>query len=204
MWYALSPVVSLRRVACRFAFERGINRSLHRYTSTRIVYDAVEIASGWLVRAMMGCLILMASMLLAPVQPAPYKEPTLQVCAKTLGATAIVHRLADLPPSVRDDLLSRIKAIGGNLADSDVPILQTDAPGPKETSYAHERFEQAVLVGDIWFVQLRIAMTPGVNTLAYRRERDGKLTYLPNHNFGGPACASIKAALSGVTTVDGL
>lgn len=152
----------------------------------------------------MNGLVSIALVALSATSPILEKEPTPQVCAKEVGATATAHRLADLPPSVRDHLISRVKTLGGKLADSDAPLLETDAPSENERGYAHERFEQGMLVADTWFVQVKQGMSAGVLTSSYRRQQDGTFAFLPTHNFRGPACASIKAALSGVTTPQGL
>jgi hypothetical protein len=86
------------------------------------------------------------------------------------------------------------------VADSDVPLLQTDAPGEREKGHAQVRFAQAMLVQDKWFVQLEVSLWEGVRTLTYIRHGDGSFRYSPSGIFNGPACASIKAALAGVTT----
>lgn len=124
-------------------------------------------------------------------------------CEGEIGATATAYRLSELPQSIRDDVTSRREVFGEGLADSDSPIRRTDAPSPAESEYPMARFVQAMLVRDIWFVQYEVALFSGVRTVSYRRKRDGQFDISPSHYFGGPACASIKAALAGVTTPGG-
>lgn len=124
-------------------------------------------------------------------------------CAAEVGATATAYRLADLPPDIRDEWGALENFMGGQIADSDAPLLQTDAPSEAESNYPTARFAQAMLVGDKWFVQFEVSLFFGVRTVGYVRHSDGVFRISPGHYFNGPACASIRAALSGVTTPGG-
>ncbi len=127
-----------------------------------------------------------------------------RACAQEVGATATAYRLAELPKDIRDDLASRRDIFGADMADSDAPLLRTDAPTAEEREHATVRFAQAMLVGDKWFVQFEVSLFAGVRTISYLRRPDGRFAFTPSHYFGGPACASIRAALAGVTTPGGL
>ncbi len=127
-------------------------------------------------------------------------SPSQRVCAREVGATSVATRLSQLPPSIREDIARLKPVFGDHMADSDAELLQTDAPRAEDGHRARVRFAQAMLVGDHWFVQFEIAMWAGVRTASFRRQADGSFAYAPVHDFGGPACASIKAALEGVTT----
>lgn len=124
-------------------------------------------------------------------------------CAEEVGATATANRLAQLPQEIRDRLPQLREIFGAEMADSDAPLLQTDAPTAAERSYPTIRFAQAMLVGDKWFVQFEVSLFAGVRTVAFIRRADGSFFLSAAHHFGGPACPSIKAALSGVNTPGG-
>jgi hypothetical protein len=121
-------------------------------------------------------------------------------CADEVRAAAIASRLSELPREVRDDLMLLTE---GAMADSDSPLLQTDAPTAAERGQGTVRFAQGLLVGGKWFAQFEVSMFAGVRTVAYVRNQDGRFRRSPMHYFGGPACASIRAALDGVTTPGG-
>ena len=127
-----------------------------------------------------------------------------RACAREVGATSTAYRLAELPREVRDDLASRRDMFGADIADSDAPLLETDAPTARESDHATLRFAQAMLVRDRWFVQFEVSLFAGVRTISYLRQPDGRFSFTPAHYFGGPACASVRAALAGVTTPGGL
>lgn len=116
-------------------------------------------------------------------------------CAAEVGATSTATRVADLPAEIRADL---IRIIGDEIADRDSPLLDTDAPSAEERSYPTARFVQALLVGEEWFVQIEVAMMSGVRTFGYVRDGNSGFRRRYSHYLGGPACASIKAALAGV------
>lgn len=52
-------------------------------------------------------------------------------------------------------------------------------------------------------MQFEVAMAGGVRTVTYVRHGDGLYYRSPGYYFNGPACASIRAALEGVTTPGG-
>jgi len=124
----------------------------------------------------------------------------LDTCAREVHATATAYRLADLPPDIRSDLT--LIAQNG-IGDRGSPLLDTDAPGPAQVSFPTSRFYQALRVNNEWFVQFEVSMFAGVRTIGYVPDRNGGFRRYAPHYFGGPACESIKAALSGVTTPGG-
>ena len=124
-------------------------------------------------------------------------------CARDVQAAATAYRLSDLPQDISGDLTSLATVLGDRIADSDSPLLRTDAPTAAERDHATVRFAQAMRVGDKWFVQFEVSQFAGVRTVTYVRNQDGRFRRSPAHYFGGPACASIKAALDGVTTPGG-
>ena len=119
-------------------------------------------------------------------------------CAKEVGATAVVERLSELSPDIRDDLIFRFKDMG----DRGSPLLQTDAPTALERDLPTSRFAQALLIKNVWFVQFEVAMT-GMLTMGYIKGSDGKFMRSPSHYYSGPACETLKAAVNGVTTPGG-
>jgi hypothetical protein len=130
----------------------------------------------------------------------PVLSPAQQACAREVGASSIAVTLSDLPSDIRDEM-SRLKPLlGEQLADSDARLLETDAPSLADGGRVNVKFAQAMLVRDMWFVQFEVAMFAGVRTITFRREQHGQFAFVPWQYFGGPACASIKAALAGVTT----
>ena len=124
-------------------------------------------------------------------------------CARDVQAAATAYRLSDLPSDISGDLTSLAGQFGDRVADSDAPLLQTDAPTAAERGHPRVRFAQAMLVGDKWFVQFEVSQFAGVRTVTYVRHQDGRFRRSPAHYFGGPACASIKAAVERVTTPGG-
>jgi hypothetical protein len=145
-------------------------------------------------------LVHLVAILLWSLQPWPAPTDAQRACERDIGATAAAYRLGELPQEIRSDLATRLRSLfGAEVADSDAPLLQTDAPTAAERDHATLRFAQAFLVRDRWFVQLEVSLFAGVRTISYQRQPDGLFTLSPLHNFGGPACASIKAALAGVT-----
>ena len=124
-------------------------------------------------------------------------------CALDVQAAATAYRLSELPQDISGDLTLLAESFGDRIADSDAPLLQTDAPTAAERGHPTVRFAQAMLVRDKWFVQLEVSQFAGVRTVAYVRQPDGRFSRSPSQYFGGPSCASIKAALAGVTTPGG-
>lgn len=120
-------------------------------------------------------------------------------CALEVGATETAYRLSELPQDIRDDLAKRTLIFGDEIADSDGPLLQTDAPTAAERDYPTLRFAQALRVRDRWFVQFERSMFAGVVTVSYNRHHpEGPFNLYPGHFLAGPSCVSIKAALAGV------
>lgn len=142
--------------------------------------------------------VLVAVMLGSGVTP-PTAE-TQGACAAEVHASTAVYRLRDLPPDIREDLLGTFSDMG----EPDGPLLQTDAPTAAERNDPTSRFLQAIFVHDEWFVQYEVSGMHGPFTIGYRRGgNDGRFRRSASHYFAGPACASIKAALAGVTTPGG-
>lgn len=142
--------------------------------------------------------LLAAILLITASAPVPDDAP--RACAQKVDATAFTTRLAGVPQEIREDFIRRIALHGAVVANSGVPLLKTDAPTESEKGYAPIRFAQAMRVGDSWFVQLEVAMFAGVRTLTYTREQNGSFQLPPGQHYGGPGCASIRAALAGVMT----
>ena len=124
-------------------------------------------------------------------------------CAEEVRASATADRLSELPHDIRDGLVQLEHLFGDEIADSDSPLLRTDAPTAAERDLPTIRFAQAMLVGDKWFVQFEVSQFAGVRTVGFVRQGGGRFQLAPAHYFGGPACASIKAALAGVNTPGG-
>ncbi|MBJ6123278.1 hypothetical protein [Sphingomonas mollis] len=132
-------------------------------------------------------------------------EPAdLRSCAKAVGATATAMNLAELPSTIREELIGRVQSSGGKLADSNAKLIETDAPTKVDLLYARERFEGAMLVGDRWYAQVKQGQFYGVLTYAFFLDSSGSFHFRPDANFRGPPCASIQAALAGVTSAQGL
>lgn len=121
-------------------------------------------------------------------------------CAEEARAEAAADRLSDLPREIRDDLA--ILTLDG-IRDRDSPLLRTDAPTEPERKDATARFARALRFGDSWLVQFEVALFAGVRTVGYVRRDGGRFERSPKIHFGGPACASIRAALAGVTNPGG-
>ena len=126
-------------------------------------------------------------------------EAAPQSTCPDLPATAVVERLSDLPPAIREDLTSVYKDMG----ERESPLLQTDAPTAAEESYPTSRFFQAILIKNEWYVQYELTYG-GRRTLSYIRGTNGQFQRFPGHYFGGPFCEVLKAALHGVVTPGGL
>lgn len=121
-------------------------------------------------------------------------------CPEADRAIGRARLLSELPSEIRDDL----KIFTNNeITDEDIPLLNTDAPSPAEMNYATARFVQALQFRDRWLVQFEVALFAGVRTVAYVSRQGRPFERSPTHYFGGPACASIRAALEGVTTPGG-
>lgn len=129
------------------------------------------------------------------------EQPSLGVqCSEMSAASSIVRRLSDLPREIRDDLTVLTE---GAMGDRDGPLLQTDAPTAVEGTYPVTRFAQGLLFNDMWLVQFEVSLFSDVRTVTYRLSDDNRYHRTSAHYFHGPACPSIRAALSGVTTPGG-
>lgn len=146
---------------------------------------------------------LVLGLLLQVVMPASPRDIQ-AACAREIQATAVATKLADLPGGVRAEL-ARFERdfMRETMADSDGQLLQTDAPSAVERDYPRARFAQALLVRDQWFVQYEVSMMAGVQTVDFRRDRNGNFHLSLEHFLSGPPCASIKAALAGVRAPGG-
>lgn len=145
--------------------------------------------------------VLFAALSTAGIYPAPTgAEPN---CAREVNAIAFADRIAKLPESIRTDLDERVGATS-KLGDRGAPLLRTDAPGQPQSEEVPVRFVQPLQIGDQWFVQIEVAMMSGVTTIGYSLPPDGLFTFEPGQVFRGPPCASIMAALAGVTVARGL
>ena len=139
----------------------------------------------------------MLVLLLLAVSTVPPETSSRSSCPEEVQATATAYRLSELPQNIVDDLLLLTQ---NEIADSNAPLLQTDAPTAAERNHATVRFAQALLFRDMWLVQFEVTMFSDVRTVSYVRDSEGRFQRSPRHYFHGPACASIRAALSGVTT----
>jgi len=92
---------------------------------------------------------------------------------------------------------------GNEITDENIPLLRTDAPTEAEKNYATVRFAQALRFRDTWYVQSEVALFAGVRTITYYRTPNGRFERFRSQYFGGPACATIRAALDGVVTPGG-
>lgn len=137
-------------------------------------------------------------MLLLSISAATLEAGPDTSCAREVRATAAVYRIADLPPSIRSDLLALAR---NSIGDPGSPLLNTDAPGPREAQFPRMRFYQAIRVRTEWFVQFEVAML-GMRTIGYIPDAEGFHRF-PLHYFGGSPCDTIKAILRGVTSPGG-
>lgn len=130
------------------------------------------------------------------VGSAKAEKTSLFSCARDVQATETASRLSQLPLEIRDDLAAFSK---GEMADSGVPIRQTDAPTDAKRKLATSRFLQAILVRKTWFVSFEVSMmTP--RTVGYAQTTGGGFHRIHFYNLAGPPCEAVKAALKGVTS----
>jgi hypothetical protein len=129
----------------------------------------------------------------------PTFEAEARACAVELGASETAYRLSELPDDIRQDLQRTDIFHGKRLAESDSPILWTDAPSVKERGYAITRFSHAMRVRDRWIIQFQVSLFANVRTIGYRRRPEGGFELEPGIHLAGPVCPSIKAALEGVS-----
>lgn len=125
--------------------------------------------------------------------PSSY-EPIL-TCAEDAQATSITFGMAGLPAEVRRDL---IRATRGNIGERPRLLRQSDVITVENREHLNIRFYRALLVRGTWYVQIEHALMTGVHTLGYARQANGEFQRSVGVHFAGPACETIKAALSGV------
>jgi hypothetical protein len=142
---------------------------------------------------MIGEWMILLSAMTAPPQAA---RPVYN-CPEAVRATASAYRLSELPEEIRKDLMA---LTNNEITDEDIPLLNTDAPTEAERNHATVRFAQALRFRDTWLVQFEVALVRGVRTIAYVSIQNRPFQLFRSQTFGGPACASIRAALDGVTT----
>jgi hypothetical protein len=137
-------------------------------------------------------MILLSAMAAAPQATRPVYN-----CPEAVRAAARAYRLSELPDEIRKDLMA---LTNDEITDENIPLLATDAPSEAERKHATVRFAQALRFHDQWLVQFEVALFSGVRTIAYTKTQNGPFRMSPGHSFGGPACASIRAVLDGVTS----
>lgn len=127
-------------------------------------------------------------------------------CPEFAGAAAAVDRLAELPPEIREHLLS---VIDNNMGDPNSILLRTDAVTDAERGQRTSRlvrglrFRDSRRRRDMWLIQYEAAMRANVHTISYEIGPEGRFRFTRRHFFSGPACESVRAALNGVTTPGG-
>jgi hypothetical protein len=146
---------------------------------------------------MIGALLITVS---AAAAAPPQEQRPIFNCPEAARADAAAYRLADLPQEIREDLM---KWTGNEITDENIPLLRTDSFTDGGKGYAKVRFAQALRFRDRWFVQSEMALVAGVRTITYYRTPNGRFERFPTQYFGGPACATIRAALDGVVTPGG-
>ena len=133
-------------------------------------------------------------LIMALLASAATAHPTRRATCPDIRATMVVERLSGLPEDIRDNLLTAYRGIG----DRGSELLATDAPSTAEMKYPTKRCFQAVLIKDVWYVQIEVAMTSGVRTIGFNGGTDGHFRFAPSVYYGGPACETPKAAINGV------
>jgi hypothetical protein len=135
--------------------------------------------------------------LLPALAATPQASRPVYNCPEAAQATASAYRLSELPEEIRVDLMA---LTNNEITDENIPLLASDALSEAEKKHATVRFAQALRFRDKWLVQFEVALFFGVRTITYVSTQNGPFRLSPSHSFGGPACASIRAALDGVTT----
>jgi hypothetical protein len=138
--------------------------------------------------------------LLSAAAAAPQDQRPVFRCPEAARADAAAYRLADLPQEIREDLMRWTR---NEITDENIPLLRTDAPTEVEKGYATVRFAQALRFRDTWYVQSEVALSAGVRSMTYYKTPNGRFERFRSQHFGGPACATIRAALDGVYTPGG-
>ena len=118
---------------------------------------------------------------------------------KDISSNRFINKIVDLPPEVRSDLIARIP----DLVDSGEDFQRTDSADLGKKRASHHRFLSATLIKDEWFVSFESGAPYGVNTVGYVRLNNGpKYQIWLQHNFNGPPCVAIEAALNGVNSAN--
>lgn len=120
-------------------------------------------------------------------------------CREDARATAVARTASALPQEIRDDLAA---LTGNDISDAG----SRAAPEPYTRSQHADdtaRFVRALRFGPRWYVQIRVPLFEGVRTITYASREGRPFERWPASYFGGPACASIRAALEGVSTPGG-
>lgn len=128
------------------------------------------------------------------LQAAAAPGPRPQAPCANIPAAAVIERLSDLPTDIRQDLLQTYE----DMEERGAPLLSTDSPTEGERKYPTSRFVQAVLIKNVWYVQFEVSMFAGVRTMGYVRASNGRFRRDPSRYYGGPACATLRAAIEGV------
>jgi hypothetical protein len=110
-----------------------------------------------------------------------------------------VERLSQLEPDIRNDLLSIYRDMG----ERGSHLQLYDSPGRATAGYKTSRFDQAVLIKNVWYVQFEVANL-GRRTLGYTVGADGHFSRSPIHYYGGPFCETLEAASKGVISAGSL
>jgi hypothetical protein len=135
-----------------------------------------------------------AVLLMMTATPPSATRPSFS-CSEMGRAAATAYRLSELPAEIRADLM---EWTNHQITDANIPLLNTDAPGPLERTYATVRFAQAARFHNYWLVQFEVALFSGVRTVSYSSTENGPFRRSPMIYSQGPACASLRAALEGV------
>jgi hypothetical protein len=100
------------------------------------------------------------SLAMALLAAAPSNAQSLPDCPG-IAAISVIDRFAELPEDIRNDL----RANFSRMAKGREPLLETDAPSAAEMKYPTSRFVRAVLMKNVWYVQMQVSMTEGVRTI---------------------------------------
>jgi len=131
----------------------------------------------------------MTIMLVAAVlSNAPSDAQVMPACPG-ISIVSSVDQFSRLPKDIQDDLLANFD----HMAKGGEPLLATDAPSSAEMNYPTSRFVHAVLIKNVWYVQMEIAMTEGVRTIGYHLGSTGHLERSASQYLGGPACETLRA-----------
>ena len=128
------------------------------------------------------------TLVVALLAAAPSAAQTIPACPG-IPVISSVDRFSGLPKDIQDDLAGNFR----HMAKGGEPLLATDAPSSAEMNYPTSRFVRAVLIKNVWYVQMEIAMTEGVRTIGYHVGTTGHLERSASQYLGGPACETLRA-----------